>query len=331
VRLFGTADANREQFNVLFFRPLEKDTNSELNTFNDRKQDILIANYYMQDFLFPGYTVEASIHYNHEDPSVHYDTHGVLVRPDPAGVAKPHQLDVVYLGLAGDGHINRLNISDAFYWARGHDSLNPIANQPQEISAQLAALELSYDRDWTRFRASFLWASGDRNPNNSHATGFDSIFDNPNFAGGDFSYWQRQAIGLLGVNLVNRESLLPDLRSSKIEGQSNFVNPGLLLANAGIDFELTPRLRLINNVNFLWFDSVEPLRTFLFQNEIHHFIGTDVSSGVEYRPLLSNNLIVRCGVQSLVPGRGFKDIYGGSTNQSVATLVAGFLDLAVVF
>src|SRR5262249_10488840 len=162
-------------------------------------------------------------------------------------------LNVVYLGWTGDGHIDRVNIDHAFYWALGHDSLNPIANRPQDICAEMAALELSYDRDWMRFRMSYFFASGDGNPNNHMATGFDAIFDDPNFAGGEFSYWQRQSIQLLGVNLVNRGSLLPDLKSSKLEGQSNFVNPGLQLVNFGIDFDITPKLRLVTNANLLWF------------------------------------------------------------------------------
>src|SRR5262249_45997135 len=178
----------------------------------------------------------------------------------------------------------------AFYWALGHDSLNPIANRPQDISAQMAALELSYDRDWLRFRTSVFWSSGDENPSNGHARGFDSILDNPNFAGGEFSYWQRQAIGLLGVNLVNRESLVPDLRASKFEGQSNFVNPGLFLLNFGVDADVTPKLRLISNANVLWFDDVAVLRQFVFQQNIDRFIGVDLSLGMEYRPLLSNNI-----------------------------------------
>ena len=69
-----------------------------------------IANYYMQDFLFPGYTTEASVHYNDDRPSVRFDRNGFLVRPDPAGVFQPHQVQAVYLGLAGDGHIGRFNI-----------------------------------------------------------------------------------------------------------------------------------------------------------------------------------------------------------------------------
>ena len=67
--------------------------------------------------------------------------------------------------------------------------------------------------------------------------------DDPNFAGGKFSYWQRQQISLLGVNLTNRFSLLPDLRASKSEGQANFVNPGLELINIGMDFALTQKLK----------------------------------------------------------------------------------------
>jgi hypothetical protein len=194
----------------------------------------------------------------------------------------------------------------------------------------MAALELSYDRDWLRFRTSFFWASGDENPNNRHATGFDAIFDNPNFAGGEFSYWQRQAIRLFGVNLTNRGSLLPDLRSSKIEGQSNFVNPGLYLANFGVDVEVTPRLRLINNLNFLWFDSVRPLKQFVFQDNINQYIGVDLSSGIEYRPLLSNNVILTGGVATLIPGSGFKDLYN-SLNHSIGPLFAVFADVILTF
>jgi hypothetical protein len=330
VRLFGTRNANREQFNVAVFYQLEKNTDSELNTFADRRQTVAIANYYVQDFIFPGYTAEWSIHYNHDESSVHYDQNGFLVRPDPAGVAQPHELDVAYLGWAGDGHINRFNINHAAYWALGHDSVNPIAGTPQEISAGMAAVELSYDYDWMRFRTSFFWSSGDHNPDNHHATGFDSILDNPNFAGGEFSFWQRQAIHLLGVNLVNRESLVPDLRSSKTEGQSNFVNPGLVLGNVGVDLDLTPKLRMVNNVNFLWFDQVQPLREFVFQSTVHRFIGTDLSTGVEYRPLLSNNIIFKLGFSTLIPGRGFTDLFGNA-NDHTSPLVAAFLETVLLY
>jgi hypothetical protein len=331
VRLFGTRNSNREQFNIAFFAQQEKDTNSELNTFEDRHQRILIANYYVQDCIWPGYTSQVSMHYNRDDPTFKFDKNDFLVRPDPVGVFTPHGLDVVYVGWTGDGHINRLNINHAFYWALGRDSLNNIANQPQDISAQLAAVELSYDRDWIRFRTSFLWASGDRDPNNSHATGFDGIFENPNFAGGMFTYWQRQSVRLLGVNLVNRGSLFPDLRSSRIQGQSNFVNPGLYLFNVGADFEVTPKCRIITNVNPMWFDNTAVLKTFVFQERIRQGIGTDMSMGVEYRPHLNNNVIFTAGVAGLVPGGGFRDIYSNFVSDAKRPLLASFIDMALTY
>jgi hypothetical protein len=330
IRLFGTRLSNKDQFNLIFFDQQEKDTNSELNTFQMRHQNIFIANYYRQDFIWPGYTTQVSIHYDHDRPTFHFDKNDFLVRPDPAGIFQPHKIDAVYLGWTGDGHIDRYNITHAFYWVFGRDSLNPIANDSQDISAEMAAAELSYDRDWVRFRTSFFFASGDDNVNNKHATGFDSILDHPNFAGGDFSFWQRQAIKLFGVNLVNRESLVPDLRSSKIQGQANFDNPGLWLANAGIDFELTPKLRMINNCNFLWFDEVNPLQVFTFQGHIRDYIGVDLSAGFEYRPILSNNAIIMLGVSTLIPGGGFKDLYN-NLNTRIDPLVAAFMQMELTY
>ncbi|WP_406697439.1 hypothetical protein V5E97_01145 [Singulisphaera sp. Ch08] len=324
VRFFGTRHSNRDQWNLAYFRQWEKDTNSQLNSFADRQQNLVFANYYRQDFLVPGYTAQLSAVYNNDPRTFKFDNNRFLVRPDPVGVARPHQLDVAYLGWAGDGHIGRFNITHQFYWALGRDTLNPLANQAQTINAQMFAIEGSYDRDWARFRASFFWASGDHDINNSHATGFDTILDGPNFAGGPFSYWNRQQVPLFGVNLVQRLSLVPDLRSSKFQGQSNFVNPGLLLPTLGADFDLTPKLKMINNVNLLWFDQTNVLEQFLFQGKIDRFIGTDLSIGFDYRPLLSENVSIVMGVSGLIPGQGFRDLYNNS-NDRVQPLVGSFL------
>ena len=52
---------------------------------------------------------------------------------------------------------------------------------------------------WTRWRLSGLYASGDGDPQNNTQGGFDAIFENPQFAGGDTSYWIRQQIPLIGA------------------------------------------------------------------------------------------------------------------------------------
>ncbi len=330
VRLFGTNFANRDQYNVAFFRQSEKNTNSGLNTFDDRGQDVVIFNYYRQDFIFPGYTVQASFVYDHDEPTFRFDQNHNLVRPDPVGNFKQHTVDAYYLGLASDGHIDRFNITTQFYYVFGHDTNNDLATQGQDIGAYMAAAELSYDRDWARFRVSGFYASGDHNVNNREASGFDTIVDDVNFAGGPFSFWVHNGIKLFGVNLKQPDSLVPDLRTSKTQGQANFVNPGLILVNVGVDFDLTPKLKMINNCNFLWFDTTVPLQTLLYDGAIHSSIGTDLSAGFEYRPLDSNNIIFLIGVSGLVPGGGFRSIYDFKES-AVSPLVAAFAQLTLAY
>jgi hypothetical protein len=194
----------------------------------------------------------------------------------------------------------------------------------------MAAVELSYDRDWARFRVSWFWSSGDSDPNDGDAEGFDAIFDNPNFAGGEFSYWQRQAIRLFGVGLTQRQSLVPNLRSSKTQGQANFVNPGLSLVNAGIDMDLTPKLKLIANANFLWFDTTRSLEVFTFQDRIDREIGTDLSLGIEYRPYLNDNVQLISGLSSFIPAAGFKDLYN-PLGGTVETLFGHFFEVILTY
>ena len=140
--------------------------------------------------------------------------------------------------------------------------------------------------------------------------------------GGDFSYWNRQSIRIAdrgGVALMQRNSVVPDLRSSKIQGQANFVNPGLLMFNLGATADVTQTFRTVFNVNYLRFVETEPLEILLKQPSIRDDIGLDVSLGVEYRPFLSNNIIVRAFSAFLQPWGGFTDIYQPSTLYQVGT------------
>lgn len=328
VRLFGDFESNRDQFNLAYFDRLEKDTNSGLNRLRLRDQQVLIANFYRQDFLVKGYTTQFSIHQLWEGKTFHFDQNDVLVRPDPVGSFREHAINTTYLGWTSFGHFERINIDSAFYYALGHDTRNPIAGRSVNIDAYMGALEVSYDRDWLRPKLSYFHASGDGNPLDNKGHGFDSIFDNPAFAGGGFSFWNRLGIRLTGtgVNLVNRGSLLPDLRSSKDEGQPNFVNPGIHLFNAGFDAELTPKVKGLFNVNYMFFDSTKPLKFLLFQNRIDHEIGWDISLGMRYRPFLNNNVIILVGTAVFLPGKGFRDIYGDGT-----TLFHAFSNVTLTF
>lgn len=340
IRVFGNLRSNRVNYNLAYFYLLEKDTNSGLNTFEPRHQQVGVANVYIEDFLAKGYTTEFSFHYNYDQANIVYDKNGFLVRPAPIGqvvmangIPEPHSIRSYYLGWTGNGHIKGLNVSNAFYQALGTDSFNAIAGRPVHINAQMGALELSVDRDWLRYRASAFWASGDQEsrvgPSRSSDTarGFDSILDDTQFAGGPFSFWDREGIRLTGtgVGLVSPFSLLPDLRSSKEEGQSNFVNPGVRVYNAGIDADLTSKLRGFVNVNYLQFDRTESLTYLLFQTPVHRDIGTDAGMGISYRPPLTENIVLTAGASSLVPGLGLRNIYNSKV------LVSGFATLKLQF
>ena len=59
-----------------------------------------------------------------------------------------------------------------------------------------AALELSLDRDWFRLKLTGFYASGDSNPTDHVAKGFDSIQDNPLLIGGPFSWYTHEGFNL---------------------------------------------------------------------------------------------------------------------------------------
>jgi hypothetical protein len=315
IRFFGNRDNNQWQYNVALLQRIEKDTNSGLNDIGAplRKDTTFIANLFHQDFPIQGHTTEIVVMHNiNHDTDQYVNDDGFQVRPAEVGDAMPHSYDVTYLGLNGDGHFGRWNLTSSIYGAFGHDSHNPIAERSQTIQAGFAAFELSRDFDWVRVRTSAVFASGDSNPRDGRATGFDAINENPDIAGADTSFWIRQAIPLIGgggVALTGPNGVLPDLRSSKDEGQSNFVNPGLMLFNLGADADITPTLRILGNVSHLWFANTSVLEDLRAQGSISRDIGTDVSAALQYRPFLSQNIVLSASVAALIPGQGFKQLY----------------------
>jgi hypothetical protein len=316
VRLFGTRDSNLWQYNLAWLDRIEKDTNSGLNDLGAglRRDQTFIANAYRQDFPVPGHTTEFIIlhNINDEDNQPFYDSNGFLQRPAPVGDGLPHHYEVTYVGLNGDGHFGRWNLTSSLYGAFGTDSHNPIAGREERIAAGFAAAELSRDFDWARVRATAVYASGDNNPYGSTASGFDAIRENPDIAGADTSFWIRQAIPLIGgggVVLSGSNALLPSLRTSEDQGQSNFVNPGLTLLGIGADFDLTPQLRLLTNVSKLDFVNTATLEVLRNQGNISRDIGVDVSAGLQYRPFFTQNIVLNASVAMLSPGHGFRQLF----------------------
>jgi hypothetical protein len=317
VRLFGSRDNNRFQFNLGAFWRLEKDTNSGLNAIlrSPRDDFVFVANAYRQDFLIPALTSQVTVVYNmnREAGDIQIDTNGFPVRPALLGTLRGREYDVVYLGYNADGRIGRVNLTGSFYWALGEDRNSFFTDRPADINAQFAALEASYDRNWMRFRLSAAYASGDSDPYDDTEGGYDAIFENPIFAGADTSYWIRQTIPFAGggraISVNGRNGILNSLRSSKEQGQSNFNNPGLMLLGAGADFDLTPQFRLSANANHLWFENTATLQVLRNEGTIPKEIGFDLSAAAIWRPKANQNLVFRLSAATLLAGDGFQDLF----------------------
>lgn len=324
IRLFGNRDDNRFQYNLAAFWRLEKDTNSGLNdvTQTPRHDQLFLGNLYRQDFLIPGFTSQITLVYNRnrEANDPHIDSNGFPERPALIGDLRGRNYDAFYLGYNADGHIHRFNLTASAYYLFGSDRNNNYTNLPAKISAYFAAAEASYDHDWMRFRLSGLYASGSSNPYGHTETGFDAIDENPIFAGADTSYWIRQGIPFIGggraVNLTQPNGILNDLRTSKDDGQSNFVNPGTALAGVGADFDILPQLRLATNANHLWFANTAVLELLRQQANIARDIGWDLSAAVTWRPKATQNIVLRLSGAILVPGEGMKDLFGNTSGDA---------------
>ena len=317
VRLFGNRDGNRVQYNLVAAARLNKDTNSGLNdvTRLPRKDFILHANLYRQDFPFVGLTSMASLtlNSNRERGDIEVDDNGFPVRPALIGNLRARNYDVLYAGYGADGRIGRINLSAQAYAALGSDRDSIFTGHNAFVRSFFFAAEPSYDINFLRFRGSFLFASGDSDPFDNKETGFDAIFENPIFAGADTSYWIRQTIPFAGggraVSINGRNGILNSLRSSKEEGQSNFNNPGTILAGIGADADITPAFRLSVNANHLWFHKTAVLQTLRSEGSIPTSIGFDLSAAAIYRPKFTQNLVFRASAAALRPASGFRDLF----------------------
>lgn len=321
VRLFGTRDNNYWQYNVGWFRRMEKDTLSGLNDAGKslRDDDIFFANLYRQDWPVIGYTVQGIIAHNRNregNDGLFFNKAGFLERPASIATERGFNYDVTYFGFNGDGHFGRFNLTHAAYLAIGDISANQFTSffedEKADIESWFVAVEPSIDFDWIRLRAQALYASGDKDPFDNKAQGFDAIFENPQFAGADTSYWMRQPVPLIGgggVFLSGRNGLLNSLRSSKEQGQSNFVNPGTVLYGVGVDLDVLPELRLFANINHISFAEKGVVEVLRNQPLASKSIGWDTSVSLLYRPTFIQNVVLRASGAMLTGGDAFDELF----------------------
>jgi hypothetical protein len=313
LRFFGTRDNDIYQYSAGWFRRLPKNA-ARQNRLDGGipANDVVMANLYIQDLVKAGLTSEFVVIY---DRSRAPGTHVGLGGANPTfTTGARHDYDVVYLGYSADGHIGRLNLTGSVYEVIGRESEAVFTGRTSSVQASFAALELSRDFDWIRIRGSGLYASGDGNPLDGQSHGFDGINQSAIFAGTDSTFFihQRLPLVLNAIDLKQRDSLFPSLRSTADTGESNFTNPGLELFGIGADLDLAPSLRVSFDVDRLMFDRTATLQFILGGPAISRSIGTDASMDAIYRPFISQNVIARLSVGKLFSAPAARSFVGGT-------------------
>jgi hypothetical protein len=324
MRLFGTRDDNIFQYNLALISRVPKDR-VRLNDVGRGipNNQIALGNLYWQDLLVSGVTSEFIVALNRNRAVGSRQLFAVDGATAGPAVKAPHDYDVAYLGYGLDGHFGRLNATAVVYGLGGREQRGTFVDESTQVRALFAADELSVDFDWRRIRLSMLHASGDGNPFDRRAQGFDTLTSGAIFAGSDSSFFFHQRLALAGgiFDLKSRDGLLPSLRAAGNSGDSNFSNPGLNLVGLGLDLSLSPQFTVSLDANQLWFDKTGVLDALLNQPAIPKRLGAEVTLDAIWRPFATQNVIFRLSGSELVRGPGYRAIYGGSNPFSVFALL----------
>jgi hypothetical protein len=288
--LFATLNANETAPNLFYADRVFKDAVTALNTGVPRNDRVGGFNYVIND-VRPGLDLNL-IAANNQDTQLGE----IKNKFNPnASVA------ATYLGAAVQGVLGRFDVSAGATYVTGRDGNNFLTHQPGDIEAGMGFIKMDYPINYWKPHAAYLWCSGNNDNNSGKETGYDSINDGTNFFGGQFSFFEGNNIAgtFNGKNvfLVRANSVIPSLRNGN--QTSNFVNPGLVATNFGVDVQLHPKVVLTTNYNSFSFQSntsafgaIDPKLPALLNNHI----ADEFNFGLTIRPGLADDFIINTGV-----------------------------------
>ena len=267
---FGELSQNRYRWSAVYAPLLAKENG--LLTFDSQNRDVFFSNLIIEDFLRPGFNSVFSVHHN-RDRSL-----------------EGRKLDVSYVGVASAGHWGRIVFSPAFYYAFGTEE--DASGNSLDIAAFLAGVELEYPSDYMNYRAAAFISSGDNDPADNTGGGFASINENIKLFGAGNSF------GIGGAAFSKPNSFIP---SNQGVG-SQFINPGMLVLNAGLDVVFTPKLFFTSNLNYFRF-----LQDLVTESTS---LGLEVNGAINYRVFLNENFVLQLGANVFFPQDGAKELLG---------------------
>ena len=319
MRLFGTRDNNRWQYNIAYFRRLEKDTNSGLNDLGAaparrrrvRRQPVSAG--------LPGARVHlagdaCSTTATARTTSAYYNQNDFIERPASLGREVPREYDVGLHRLQRRRPLRPAEPHDLGLLRDRRGDAGRVRRRRTSTSARCSPRpSCRWTSTGSAPRISLLYGSGDDDPFDDRATGFDAVFENPQFAGADTSYWIRQAVPLIGggrVALSGRNGVLA--QPALLEGRG-----AVELHQSGHPARRARRRhgRAADAARFAEREHavlrrhrrcVEVARN---QGPIDKHIGYDVSAALTWRPMMSQNIVLRASYATLLAGDGFDALF----------------------
>lgn len=306
-RLFSEINRNQFKVNLAFFERLNQEKLSALKEFKLRDMRMGIVSFQWDDFIFPGFNILPNVVWSNDRAP---------------GVVAGGTVDAFYIGFTTNGHIGRVNVNSAFYYVTGTTAKNTPNQKTQPIEAEFVFAQVAYPIAYWNPRFAIGWASGDPNKRDKFAQGFDSAFDNVNFGGGQFSYLFGEKIQLGATTVLRGNSIFPSLRGANATSQ--YVNPGVLAMNAGVDVAITPKLTGEANYDYVRFDNTATLvaNTKFKGRDVSKEIGHEFNAGLTWKPLLNEQLILFGGGAVFLPEGAVKDLFGDGMRAYKAILRA---------
>ena len=103
------------------------------------------------------------------------------------------------------------------------------------------------------------------------------------------------------------------------------MNPGLFLIGADVDVDVAPQVRVIGNLSYLRFADTTVLGVLRNQAPPDKEIGLDISAAVQWRPFMSQNIVVNASAAALLPGKGLKQLYDEGERGAQYSVLVNFV------
>jgi hypothetical protein len=295
-RVYGVLGKNIE-WSLYGARRMENDLLSGFNDDDDRDQELVIAHsmFKIGETLFM-----PSIHYNNDSEGDH--EHGrtgtpinasglpVTLAGDVEYDRKREEVNAFYLGFTTYGPLGPFKMLTGLYGVVGDQEngsvqgvdlrntarllrgLSPDKSNDYNIKAFTGYVDIAYPvQESLLLHTGYFYASGDDDPLDNDAEGFDAISDEVNIWGDrgvvidDRLQFHVPALGpfkngksINSITVVRDDSPYTSLRDS--DANSNFINPGVQAYNFGATSNPLTWLSINSNFTYFWWahpDTVE--------------------------------------------------------------------------